>query len=68
MRTGKVKWFSSRLGYGYIVPDGEGPDVFVHYSQIEGSGYRNLSDNERVTYVEVDHGRGPQAQQVRRQR
>ncbi|MCA9922665.1 MAG: cold shock domain-containing protein [Anaerolineales bacterium] len=63
--TGIVKWFSRLKGYGFINPD-EGPDqeVFVHYSAIEGDGYRNLYEGDRVEFELVDRGRGPQAQNV----
>ena len=63
-KIGKVKWFSRIKGYGFIVPDeGEG-EVFVHYSAIEGEGYRNLYEGDKVAFVEVDVGKGPQAKQV----
>ncbi len=63
-KLGIVKWFSRIKGYGFIVPDeGEG-EVFVHYSAIEGEGYRNLYEGDKVNFVEVDVGKGPQAKQV----
>ena len=67
-KIGIVKWFSRIKGYGFIVPDeGEG-EVFVHYSAIEGEGYRNLYEGDKVAFVEVDIGKGPQAKQVNRLR
>ena len=64
MINGTVKWFSSDKGYGFIAPDDGGADVFVHYSEIEGNGFRNLEENQKVTY-EVEQGdRGPAAVSV----
>jgi CspA family cold shock protein len=47
---GTVKWFNGEKGYGFIAPDEGGEDVFVHYSSIEGSGFRSLEEGERVSY------------------
>lgn len=63
-KTGTVKWFSKIKGYGFILPDDGGQEVFVHYSAIDGEGYRNLSEGDKVKYRLVDNGKGPQAQQV----
>jgi CspA family cold shock protein len=63
--TGIVKWFSRLKGYGFIEPENGGQEVFVHYSSIEGEGYRNLYDGDSVDYEQVDHGRGPQAKNVK---
>ncbi len=66
MPTGLIKWFDVKKGFGFIVgPDGE-KDVFVHYSSIEGDGFRALKDGEEVEYELTDSDRGPQAQNVRR--
>jgi len=62
--TGVVKWFSRLKGYGFINPDDGTQEVFVHYSAIDGEGYRNLYEGDRVEYNLVDKGRGPQAQHV----
>ena len=65
MATGTVKWFNAEKGFGFIVQDGGGPDVFVHYSEIQGQGYRSLEENQKVEF-EVGQGtKGPQAQNVR---
>lgn len=64
-KRGIVKWFNRLKGFGFIEPDEGGQDVFVHYSQIEGEGYRNLYDGTPVQYDEIDNGRGPQARNVR---
>lgn len=63
-KTGVVKWFSRLKGYGFIEPESGGKDVFVHYTAIEGEGYRNLYEGDRVEYHEVDRGKGPQAKNV----
>lgn len=62
--TGVVKWFSRLKGYGFINPDDGTQEVFVHYSAIDGEGYRNLYEGDRVEYELIDRGRGPQAQKV----
>lgn len=62
--TGIVKWFSRLKGYGFIQPDEGGQEVFVHYSAIEGEGYRNLYEGDRVEYIVIDNGKGPQARDV----
>ena len=60
---GVVKWFNGTKGYGFIQQD-NGPDVFVHYSAIEGAGFRNLDEGDRVEFT-VDQGpKGLQASQV----
>ncbi|MDP9298580.1 MAG: cold-shock protein [Actinomycetota bacterium] len=64
MATGTVKWFSPEKGFGFITPS-EGPDVFVHFSAIDGDGYRNLEEGQAVEF-EVSQGqKGPQASNVR---
>jgi CspA family cold shock protein len=63
--TGTVKWFNSSKGYGFITRD-SGGDVFVHYSSIQGVGFRNLEEGDRVEF-EVGEGRkGPAAVDVRK--
>ncbi|HET9142861.1 cold-shock protein [Actinophytocola sp.] len=65
MAHGSVKWFNSEKGFGFIAQDGGGPDVFVHYSEIQGAGYRSLDEGQRVEF-EIGQGpKGPQAQAVR---
>ncbi|GAB4515883.1 MAG: cold-shock protein [Anaerolineae bacterium] len=61
---GVVKWFNSEKGYGFISRD-NGADVFVHYSAIQGSGYRNLEQGERVEFEITQGQKGPQASNVR---
>ena len=61
MPTGTVKWFSDDKGFGFITPDDGAKDLFVHYSEIQGSGYRSLQESQRVQF-EVEQGaKGPQA-------
>jgi len=64
MATGVVKWFNSEKGYGFISQEG-GPDVFVHFSAIAGSGYRNLEENQKVEFDVTQGQKGPQAANVR---
>jgi CspA family cold shock protein len=62
-QTGKVKWFSRRKGYGFIEREGA-DDVFVHFSGIKGEGYKNLFEDQTVTFIIEDDARGPQAVEV----
>jgi cold shock protein len=65
MAQGTVKWFNGEKGFGFITPDDSGADLFVHYSEIAGGGFRSLEENQRVEF-EVGQGqKGPQAQNVR---
>ena len=62
--TGTVKWFNASKGYGFIERE-NGKDVFVHYSAIEGSGYRSLEEGQSVEFTVTQGQKGPQAQDVR---
>ena len=64
MATGTVKWFNSEKGYGFISQE-DGPDVFVHFSAIQGEGYRNLEENQKVEFDLTQGQKGPQAANVR---
>ncbi|MDQ5812055.1 MAG: cold-shock protein [Actinomycetota bacterium] len=66
MARGTVKWFDGEKGYGFIAPDEGGEDLFVHYSAIEGSGFRSLEEGERVSYEPTRGRKGEQAANVRR--
>jgi CspA family cold shock protein len=65
MTQGTVKWFNGEKGFGFIAPDGGGADVFVHYSEIDGGGFRTLDDGQQVTYTVAQGAKGPQATGVR---
>ena len=64
MANGKVKWFNNAKGYGFIEQDG-GSDVFVHYSAIQGAGYRSLEEGQPVEFEITQGPKGPQAANVR---
>ncbi|NMP20994.1 cold shock domain-containing protein [Sulfobacillus harzensis] len=61
--TGRVKWFSAEKGYGFLERE-DGGDVFVHFSAINGEGFRTLNEGERVEFEVVEGDRGPQAANV----
>ncbi len=63
--TGTVKWFSDQKGFGFIVPDEGGEDLFVHHSNIEADGFRTLSDDQKVEYEPGAGKKGPEATKVR---
>jgi len=65
MAQGTVKWFNAEKGFGFISVDGGGPDVFVHFSAIQGDGYRTLDENQRVEFESSQGPKGPQADSVR---
>lgn len=62
--TGTVKWFNAEKGYGFIAQEDDGPDVFVHYSAIEGSGYKGLDEGEKVEFTITQGQKGMQASNV----
>ena len=63
METGTVKWFNPDKGYGFIARD-NGGDIFVHYSAIQGGGYRSLNEGDKVEFEVGEGQRGPAAQNV----
>ena len=65
MPQGNVKWFDSKKGFGFII-NPEGKDVFVHFSSIEGDGFRSLKDGESVEYEQIEGQKGLLAQHVKR--
>ncbi len=65
MATGTVKWFNAEKGFGFIAPDDGSADVFVHYSEIKGAGFRTLEENQQVEFEVGEGTKGPQAQDVR---
>lgn len=66
MATGKVKWFNDQKGFGFIMADADGRDVFVHHSVIDSPGFRTLEDGEVVEYEFEDGPKGMKALKVRR--
>lgn len=64
MTTGTVKWFNPDKGFGFISQEG-GPDVFVHFSAIQASGFRTLEENQQVEFEVTEGPKGPQAANVR---
>ncbi|MEV2274338.1 cold-shock protein [Nocardiopsis sp. NPDC049922] len=65
MAQGTVKWFNSEKGFGFIAVGNGEPDVFVHYSAIAGSGFRNLEEDQKVEFDIIQGPKGPQASDVR---
>jgi CspA family cold shock protein len=64
MTQGTVKWFNSDKGFGFIAPDDGAADVFVHFSEIQGNGYKSLEENQRVEFSVEQGAKGPQAVRV----
>jgi CspA family cold shock protein len=64
MTQGTVKWFNGDKGFGFIAPDDGSADVFVHYSEIQGSGYKSLEENQKVEFSVEQGAKGPQAVRV----
>jgi cold shock protein len=65
MAEGTVKWFNADKGYGFITPDDGTPDVFAHYSTVEGTGYRQLVEGQRVSFQSEQGPKGLQTKSVR---
>ncbi|MBA2947069.1 cold-shock protein [Streptomyces himalayensis] len=66
MATGTVKWFNADKGFGFIQQDDGGPDVFVHFSAIQTTGFKELHEGDKVEYEVTQGPKGPQAEQVHR--
>jgi len=64
MQSGTVKWFNNAKGYGFIVPESGGEDVFVHYSTIDGTGFKTLKEGQAVQYEASESPRGVQTTRV----
>lgn len=65
MATGTVKWFNDQKGYGFIVPDDGGKDLFVHHTNIQMEGFRTLQEGQAVEFEPAEGKKGPEATQVR---
>jgi cold shock protein len=65
MAEGTVKWFDASKGFGFIAPDDGSPDVFAHFSSIEGSGYKELIEGQKVSFESEQGQKGQQAKSVR---
>ncbi|WP_269901120.1 cold-shock protein [Paenalcaligenes faecalis] len=63
---GTVKWFNNEKGFGFISPENGGKDLFVHHSDILGTGYKSLEENQRVSYESAQGQKGPQAKSVQK--
>jgi CspA family cold shock protein len=64
MSEGVVKWFSAEKGYGFVTPEDGGKDLFVHHSEIQGSGYKSLDEGQKVSFETEQGPKGPQAVKV----
>ena len=65
MAQGTVKWFNEQKGFGFVTQD-DGPDVFVHYSAIQESGFKSLNEGDQVEFEVTQSPKGPQAQAVKK--
>ena len=65
MATGTVKWFNDSKGFGFIAPDGGGEDLFVHFSDIVGTGYKGLTEGQKVEFNVIEGPKGKQAVDVK---
>ncbi|THF66198.1 cold-shock protein [Pseudothauera nasutitermitis] len=64
-QTGTVKWFNDSKGFGFITPEGGGDDLFAHFSEIQGSGFKTLAENQRVEFETKNGPKGLQATNIR---
>ncbi|MCL6270309.1 cold-shock protein [Sansalvadorimonas sp. 2012CJ34-2] len=62
--TGIVKWFNDEKGFGFITQENGGPDVFAHFRQIKGDGFRSLAEGQRVEFTVTQGQKGPQAEDI----
>lgn len=62
--TGTVKWFNDEKGFGFIAPENGGPDVFAHFRQIVGDGFKSLTEGQRVEFKVTQGQKGPQAEEI----
>jgi CspA family cold shock protein len=66
MQKGKVKWFNKKKGIGFIVPESNSQEVFVHYTNIVGEGYKNLEQDDVVEFDLEDTDKGPLAKNIKK--
>ena len=66
MAKGKVKWFNDQKGYGFVTPEDGSKDLFVHYQEIKGEGFKTLSEGQEVEFDIVESEKGPKAVNVRK--
>ena len=64
MATGKIKWFNTQKGFGFVTGD-DGVDAFVHHSEIQGEGFKDLAEGQEIEYDVVESDKGPRAANVR---
>ena len=64
-QTGTVKWFNDSKGFGFIAPDNGGNDLFAHFKEIQGTGFKTLQENQRVQFEVTQGQKGPQASRIR---
>jgi CspA family cold shock protein len=64
MQTGTVKWFNETKGYGFIAPDNGGKDLFAHFREIQGDGFKSLAENQRVQFKVTQGPKGDQAANI----
>jgi CspA family cold shock protein len=64
-QTGTVKWFDDGKGFGFITPEGGGKDLFAHFSEIQGNGFKSLAEGQRVEFEVTEGKKGPQASKIR---
>ena len=64
MATGTIKWFSDQKGYGFVTPEGSGKDIFVHFSALQGEGFKTLAEGQRVSFDITQGPKGEQAANV----
>jgi len=65
-KTGKMKWFNDSKGFGFATPDDGSKDVFVHFSSIQGSGFKSLAEGDKIEFEIQDGDKGPKAVNVRK--
>ena len=65
-QTGKIKWFNDAKGFGFVTPDDGSKDVFVHFSSIQGEGFKSLAEGDRVEFEVQPSDKGPKAANVRK--